>query len=1317
MKKMIALFLALAMVIPMLPVPIFADDSPQEQSSVEETVETAENHSEEDALKDAVPTETESEETELNQDFPENDEVEDVQSGNLYNDWADEQLLEEYIRLTEAADDEALDAFLAALSPEQQTALMALFTATMQDTPATLEEASLDKCGDDLTWSLDENGVLTISGTGNMYDYFDNLPPWFEDSERIKEIHIDAGVTRIGCSCFYMLNSVNSVSIPSGVRQIGVGAFESCSNLTTITIPDTVTSISDYAFSECESITDIYFEGTKARWEIVNIDPNGNDYFIDADVHFASEKDTIAGTCGKSVRWELDETGTLFIYGSGKMENDASRNAPWHNYRDQICRIIIGNGVTSIGDFAFRHCSNLNEIAIPDSVSQIGKYAFMDCGSLLQIHLPNSVQEIGNQAFYNSGLLRISIPGSVRSLGTELFLRCETISEIVIEDGVEKIGSDVFYGAAFKKMYLPASLTYIADDSFGDGDLFLKRVNYDNIPIYYAGSVEQWETLTASNSIISQLPIWIEGTLYPGKHIHESQYPLEGSCGDDAHYSLDENGILVISGSGAMWDFDGDHPVPWSVDRDNIRQVIIEEGITEVGNRAFYMCTINDLQLADSITRIGAEAFYGVPYHTVRIPELKLPKNLKRIEKDAFFGLEHTSTVFMYDQLDEICDGAFGDSFKCAYLEKVIYSGTEEQWNAIKIGDNNFNLKNCAVYVNGGTDKLPQKCSETVFYSISNGVLTISGDGEVPDYGDGEFVGPRAPWIDKAAAIHAVVIEEGIAYFNIGVLYFTPTESITLSLPASLKKVGNMGLSFDQRAISKIIYGGTVDQWNQIIFDENTLSVQKAPRIIQGVEYPQTGSCGSSINYTLTSDGTLTLTGTGAMENYPASVDSSYAPWGDNSRAINNVVIEEGITTIGDGAFGACGRMKSISIPNTIESIGQDAFLGCGLTEITIPENVRSLGYAAFQSSGITILHLPLSLERIESNCFSLSPKIQKIYYPGDESQWNAISVGPWNPWLYRAEIIYNAVEEDNCKHEQATHVEEQPSTCTENGVQEHYECVSCGIWFVDVSTKDEIVDHDTLTIPASGHYESIDEAAEATCTENGKTAGSHCSVCGTVLIAQEPIKATGHSFTGEWQKNADGHWRKCTRCNAESEIEAHTPNIAEATANQNKECTACGYVIQPMQAHKHTLKRVSAKSATCTEAGNKAYYICDCGKMFDTSLQRREITDQSSIITPALGHNWANASCTEPKHCKRNGCGAVEGEALGHIPSDWKHDLVSHWKSCTRSGCGKQLEKADHIDRNNDQRCDICEYSWKNTTVLRSIAVNIVNIFRSIWR
>ena len=115
------------------------------------------------------------------------------------------------------------------------------------------------KCGKNLTWTLTYNGVLTISGTGDMYnyDYTNNLAPWNNVSNNIKYIVLPEGLTSIGEWAFYLCASVTSISIPEGVSSIGVRAFCNCSSLTSISIPNSVTSIGERAFYSCYNLASV----------------------------------------------------------------------------------------------------------------------------------------------------------------------------------------------------------------------------------------------------------------------------------------------------------------------------------------------------------------------------------------------------------------------------------------------------------------------------------------------------------------------------------------------------------------------------------------------------------------------------------------------------------------------------------------------------------------------------------------------------------------------------------------------------------------------------------------------------------------------------------------------------------------------------------------------------------------------------------------------------------------------------------------------------------------------------------------------------
>ena len=132
-----------------------------------------------------------------------------------------------------------------------------------------------------------------------------------------------------------------------------------------------------------------------------------------------------SGTCGKDgdkVTWSYD-AGTLTISGTGEMADYSnSSQSPWYGYRNDIENVAIGDGVTSIGKYAFYECSSLTSITIPDGVTSIGTYAFRNCSSLTSITIPNSVTSIGDCAFYGcSSLTSITIPNSVTSIGKLAF--------------------------------------------------------------------------------------------------------------------------------------------------------------------------------------------------------------------------------------------------------------------------------------------------------------------------------------------------------------------------------------------------------------------------------------------------------------------------------------------------------------------------------------------------------------------------------------------------------------------------------------------------------------------------------------------------------------------------------------------------------------------------------------------------------------------------------------------------------------------------------------------------------------------------------
>ena len=111
--------------------------------------------------------------------------------------------------------------------------------------------------GSNLTWTLDSDGVLTISGSGDMHGYGSSGAPWHGIRSMVKSAVIAEGVTSIGGCAFYDCTSLTSVTIPDSVTSIGNFAFQGCTSLTSVTIPNSVTRIGDWAFYNCTSLTSV----------------------------------------------------------------------------------------------------------------------------------------------------------------------------------------------------------------------------------------------------------------------------------------------------------------------------------------------------------------------------------------------------------------------------------------------------------------------------------------------------------------------------------------------------------------------------------------------------------------------------------------------------------------------------------------------------------------------------------------------------------------------------------------------------------------------------------------------------------------------------------------------------------------------------------------------------------------------------------------------------------------------------------------------------------------------------------------------------
>ena len=152
-----------------------------------------------------------------------------------------------------------------------------------------------------------------------------------------------------------------------------------------------------------------------------------------------------SGSCGSNLTWSLN-AGTLTISGSGHMSDfPESTMAPWYHLRNEILRVELPSGLTSIGDLAFYECKELIAVVIPDSVTSIGKYAFAWCQNLQILTMGKGVRSIGDSAFSECfRMTSLELPSSLTKIGTKAFYRCESITSVTVPSSVESMGVSVF---------------------------------------------------------------------------------------------------------------------------------------------------------------------------------------------------------------------------------------------------------------------------------------------------------------------------------------------------------------------------------------------------------------------------------------------------------------------------------------------------------------------------------------------------------------------------------------------------------------------------------------------------------------------------------------------------------------------------------------------------------------------------------------------------------------------------------------------------------------------------------------------------------
>ena len=315
--------------------------------------------------------------------------------------------------------------------------------------------AAVNGTDGNISWSVSDSGVLTISGNGAMKKEYTKSgdttnAPWATYASSITSIVVETGVTTLADRAFRGLSNVTTVSIAPSVTKIGNTVFENNTSLTNITIPNSVTSIGNYAFKNAYSLTDV---------TIPNSVKSIGDYAFSIEV-------SKQGTLGvpneykyesslKNVTFE--EPSSIETIGTKAFQGQKS-----------LLSLALPDGLTVVRDHAFEDAVSMQSLTIPSSVVSIQEGAFSRAENLTSINFSEGLETIGQKSFaYTYSLENLVIPNSVTSIGNGTFVNAVSLTTLVLGDGLTSIGESAFDNTpSLTSLRVGPNLTSIGKNAF-----------------------------------------------------------------------------------------------------------------------------------------------------------------------------------------------------------------------------------------------------------------------------------------------------------------------------------------------------------------------------------------------------------------------------------------------------------------------------------------------------------------------------------------------------------------------------------------------------------------------------------------------------------------------------------------------------------------------------------------------------------------------------------------------------------------------------------------------------------------------------------
>ena len=951
--------------------------------------------------------------------------------------------------------------------------------------------------------------------------------------------------------------------------------------------------------------------------------------------------DSLSGSLGKNITWTLEGSSdsgyTIRISGSGDTPDyDYTSDIPWYSHINEIKSVIVEDGITGLGKSSFYKSTSIQSVKLADSVRSIGEMCFFRNGSLEKIELGNGLTSIGEAAFSVSNLKKVSLPIGITHIESDTFYGCKQLESINLEH-VKSIGRRAFYifsnlsgihlstdlqqleYAAFRgcssidKVNIGSKLSELSEQVFAECSSLKEIYIPDNITAIQKAAFYE---CTALGQVTGAKNVEVLGEMaFNGAKSLET-YPF----GDKVRFI----GNSAFSGCSSF-----------KIDK-------IPDSVTFMGTWAFGSTAIETIEFGSGLTYINSYAFS----YCSNLTKVTFPSNIESIKIYAFSHCPKLKNVIFTEGLKTINEGAFtGSIIKEAVIPKSVSAiGSRAFPDSTKLTLLNNKLTN----MGENTYKVIHKAKASFYYNYDYAYEVLELVNKIRKENNLEPMTMDVDLLDNAM----YRASELALYFShqspMGFTAIGTTENCALGQKTPQKVVDAWMsdehkypiLSSDFTAIGI----GAVESNGQLHWTQEFLS--KVSEEAMQSSY-KNGNQINTIKYT-----------TDIVNNFYPEQELVKIKEKGNSSIVS---ILKRAVLLPDSVHYVSSDEKVCTVSKDGKLTGKEA----GNATITIYAADSADEYALQTTVQVEVQHNWQSKYTIDKEPTCTENGSQSIHCDvcntinQDRVRVIKATGHKWSDW----EVTKEASETEEgsrrrvCENDK-THVETEvipvlahvhklmkvearKATCTEDGNKEYYVCSSCKKLFADADIGKEINKEDTV-VKATGHKVVKDSAVPATTTTTGLSEGSHCSVCGQIIVAQKVIPKKDVKGDVNDSISVNDVEKKITANRNDGDIAGSTFKILQLRAKKTgrnyinlswtKVKGASGYIIYGNRCNSarkvYSLKKVvstTRTSAKITKLNKGTYYKYTAVAYKTTTEGQKVIASSKTIHVATIGGKVGN--------------------------------------------------------------------------------------------